>query len=520
MSEKISVNIIGSGAGGLFAGAILAKHGFDVNIYEARVNIGGYTSGWKRKDYFFESSVHEINGFFPEDPRLRVFRYLGLFDRLNLCRIESPYTSVFKDYEFKLGHGPDIIRDKLINEFPEDSKEITRIFKYMRDVSFELSDYLKEENEFKAIMKVPFKYKNIFKGFIKNTYDLLKNLKNPRVRTIIGQLFHYYSSNLRKLNLIFFAFPTYQYMYDSFWFSGTSKSFSDTLRDLIVENGGKIHTHKKVTKILFEKKKAVGIEVNDSERYYSDITLSNAPLLATFSKLIDKKEISSALRNKALKTKFSTSIFTIYLGVDIDVRDIGIKEYCYFLNKTEDIVELVSKKDVHVPHEDRTVVLTSFFLDNSLTPEGKTVMNICTIDDMKYWEPFKKDKVAYKKEKLRIANLLLDRIEERFPGLKDHIEVMEIGTPYTMEKFSNNPGGAVYGGAQNFAQTNIFRFPNAIPKKNLYFAGAWVKPGGGVSGAITASIITSKMIMEKYGIKNEFDAFASPAPEEYPEEYR
>ena len=36
MNDKPSISIIGSGVGGLFAGALLAKHGFKVNLFEAR----------------------------------------------------------------------------------------------------------------------------------------------------------------------------------------------------------------------------------------------------------------------------------------------------------------------------------------------------------------------------------------------------------------------------------------------------------------------------------------------------
>ena len=32
MNDKPSISIIGSGVGGLFAGALLAKHGFKVNL--------------------------------------------------------------------------------------------------------------------------------------------------------------------------------------------------------------------------------------------------------------------------------------------------------------------------------------------------------------------------------------------------------------------------------------------------------------------------------------------------------
>ena len=74
MQKNISVNVIGSGIGGLFSGAVLAKHGFFVNVFEARPNIGGYTSSWRRGDYLFDSSLHEFNGFYPFHKKDRAYR--------------------------------------------------------------------------------------------------------------------------------------------------------------------------------------------------------------------------------------------------------------------------------------------------------------------------------------------------------------------------------------------------------------------------------------------------------------
>ena len=125
---------------------------------------------------------------------------------------------------------------------------------------------------------------------------------------------------------------------------------------------------------------------------------------------------------------------------------------------------------------------------------------------------YKNDKEAYRAEKKRITDNLINRIEEHFPGIKDCIEVIEIGTPLTMKKFSLNDGGAVYGAAQEWAQTNLFRFPNTFHKKNLYFSSAWVTPGGGTSGALISAIGCVSKLLDYYGIKKEYDDFALPAP--------
>ena len=99
-----TINIIGGGIGGLYTGAILAKHGFKVSIFESNHKVGGYATSWKKGDYLFEGSLHEMNGFAPDDFKLRVFHFLDLFKNVKFLKIPSPYTMIFKDLEFKIPH--------------------------------------------------------------------------------------------------------------------------------------------------------------------------------------------------------------------------------------------------------------------------------------------------------------------------------------------------------------------------------------------------------------------------------
>ena len=81
-----------------------------------------------------------------------------------------------------------------------------------------------------------------------------------------------------------------------------------------------------------------------------------------------------------------------------------------------------------------------------------------------------------------------------------------------MKKYSGNPYGAVYGACQRVLQGNIFRFPNEIKNKNLYFCGAWVRPGGGFSGSIVSAIRTSDIILNNLQIRNKLKSYIVPAP--------
>ena len=511
--SRIRINIIGGGIGGLFSGALLAKHGFEVKVFEANSKPGGFATSWKRGDFLFDSSLHEINGFFPDDKKLRHFRFLRLFDRIKLMKVTSPYTSVFRDFEFTVPHNFEMFVDKLIREFPHEKDGITSVMNKLKNLSTEAGLFMNEKNRFEAYKNTPVKYKTILKNLFNTVHKVVwKEIKTPKLRTIISQLYLYYSDDIRKLNIIYFSAPTYSYFNQSFWISGTSSSLTSALVDIITENGGEVFTGKKVTGVIFEKKKAAGIVLEDGAKHYSDITICNSPLKHTVKNIIGYKNMPLHLSFIASKTVPSTSIFSLYIGMDIDVRKLGFNEYCYILNDTDEI-HVPDRKNHMQDYKHRPLVIVGFNLDRSLCPPGKTVVNISITDRPDYWKKYRDDRKRYREEKERIARIILDRVEVKFPGFQEHIEVMEIGTPLTMEKYSGNTDGAVYGACQRISQSNMFRFPNEIKKRNLYFSSAWVTPGGGLSGTIISAINVAGLILKRYGIENQADEYIHPIPQ-------
>ena len=62
--------------------------------------------------------------------------------------------------------------------------------------------------------------------------------------------------------------------------------------------------------------------------------------------------------------------------------------------------------------------------------------------------------------------------EEYLPGLLKNIEVMEIGTPRTMERYTFNPKGTIFGREYSINQSMMKRLFNDTPIDNLFLSGA------------------------------------------------
>ena len=100
----------------------------------------------------------------------------------------------------------------------------------------------------------------------------------------------------------------------------------------------------------------------------------------------------------------------------------------------------------------------------------------------------------YTERKNQVARIFINRLEKLIPGFTEAIEYYEVATSKTVEQFTLNPEGAVYG----FAQTPVRVTSDKIKTiENLYFASAWAKLGGGFSGAIYSGYLCAFDILRK-----------------------
>jgi len=121
----------------------------------------------------------------------------------------------------------------------------------------------------------------------------------------------------------------------------------------------------------------------------------------------------------------SASTFQIWLGLKKDlVGEVGIKDTEVFYNTGYDI-EADYKALLECDMTDSGFGLTLYDnLYKGYSPEGKNTLNIISLQGYDHWKAFETDyfqgkKDAYNKEKERISDILIDKVERTLlPGLK------------------------------------------------------------------------------------------------------
>jgi phytoene dehydrogenase-like protein len=337
-----------------------------------------------------------------------------------------------------------------------------------------------------------------------------KYITNEKLKLDLAAHVIYYCDDPYVLSMFYFGLPQSGFIGGGGHFiKGGSQKLSSHLANYIEKNGGTVLLGKKAEKIVTRDGRATGVTFRDSfNTDLSPVTIDCDNVVANCAiplvpEMLDEPHAGS-LKQKTSSQTISCSLLCLYLGFESDLKAFGVKHYSSFI-MGDDVRSL---KDVH-PNQlgdwsRRSFIFVDYNkVDAQLAPPGKSVGVICGVDYLKNWEGLSKD--AYRAKKKEVREVLLQRLEKQFPGIRGSIKYAELATPKTIQRYTLNPEGTVYGFTQSKQQSGFKRIRNNPLIPNLYFASAWAFPGGGFEGAIMSGFLAA-LQMNKDEIWSECDA--------------
>ena len=473
--------IIGSGLGGLTAGAKLAKEGKKVLLVEQHDRPGGCATTFTRRDFTFEVGLHEMDGLDRRDMKTRIFNDLGVFDEVEFMKVPEFYHFINGRYEITIPHDPEKAIEILIENFPEEESGINAYFDQVLNARKKA-----KESEGKPEISL---------GEFLDSIITNEDLK----LVLLGNL-GYYHDDPYSISLNYYSIAQGSYFQGGGNFiKGGSQKLSDYLSNYISQNGGKVIFKHLVTEIITENSRAVGIkyiEVGKEASAYLTAhgkeIIANAAIPNVASTLL-AEENGKELQQQVDKLELGASLLTIYLGFKKRAKDQGSKYYSTFVFDESIQTQADIKANNSGDFENRSFTFIDYSqIDSGLAREEKSVGAICCIDYYSDWAVL--DKEDYKAKKKQVGEIFISKLEKLIPGIQDQIEYYEVGTSKTVARYTLNPGGAIYG----FAQTpERVRSDQIESVENLHFASAWTKIGGGFSGAIFSGYLCAMDILRK-----------------------
>lgn len=506
MQKKIKVNIIGAGVSGLCAGSYLQMNGFDTEIFEKHSIPGGLCTSWKKGEYTIDGCAHWILGSAPGSSFYKMWSELLHMESIPFYNHEVRMHVQVKNTRDKYGSNTfhlytdlNRLQQYITDLSPEDGKVIKKLIRHIRVLQqFDLPPVLDDLPLVPSIirgikMARYFRFLALVLKLNKVTnYTLARQFKNPFLRESFELLF-----DGEEVKMLVLAFPMASFDQKSAGYPiGGSLSWAQRLADRYIELGGKIHYNTPVKKIITENDEAKGLLVRNNVTHYGDLVLSSADWHHTVFDFLEGRYVDKGIM--ALKEKKSLELFYSVLLVSFGVNK-SFEGHGHFSRFP--ISETLSspcgkswdRLEVHIYNYDPT-----------LAPKGKTVI-ACSFytKNGTYWIDLRKnDRAKYREEKTKFCKAVLDRLEERLPGIREHVEVMDFATPATVLRYTNNWQGSAQGWLPSEDLTKGspvgFKLPGL---KNFYYSSHWNRPGGGLPIAINTGRDVARAICRQYKVK-------------------
>ena len=478
---KYNIIIIGSGLGGLTAGAKLAKEGKKVLLVEQHIKPGGCATTFKRKNFVFEVGLHEMDGLDSRDMKTKIFRDLGVFNKVTFLKVPEFYHFTNGKYAITIPHEPEEAIKILCTYFPEEEYGINIYFDQILNARQKAKESAGQKE--------------------KSLGEFLDSIiSNEDLKLVLLGNLGYFHDDPYTISLNYYSVAQGSYYSGGGNFiKGGSQNLSNCLSDIITRNRGEVIFQHMVTEILTENNKATGIVYKHKRdenalpvKAYADKIIANTAI-PNVAEILLPEEFGNNLKQEISNFEPGASLLTVYFGFKKPVKELGNKYYSTFIYdesvKTQKDILKNNKSDF----TERSFTFIDYSqVDSLLAPKGKSVGVISCIDYVSDWENIEKEE--YKEKKEKVKQVFTERLNKLIPGIKEEIEYAEVATPLTINRYTLNPKGAVYGFAQTPERVGYDKIKSI---ENLHFASAWTKIGGGFSGAILSGYLCALDIIRK-----------------------
>lgn len=472
MTNEYDAIIIGAGNGGMSTACGLAKGGMRPLLLERHNVPGGYATSFRRGEYEFEGSLHHLCGCGTKDhpgPLYSIFEDMGILDQVEY--LELPHVMRFiipGKCDVVIPAGRKNAVTALKKAFPEESDGIEAYynmawkcweeFQAIFHFNFDLVDiYSKFDME-----ASPEKYPVFFQNAFQKATDILSSyFKSPWLQMAVGMI-GCYSGPLPQIDFIDMLVWQYYYIeYQPLHVKNCSQEQSSAIMDRFIADGGEVHYNSNVKKIIVKDGAVKGVVTEDGSEFYANTIVSNLSPIVTYGELMEPTPASTqALQNfKGIELGRGTAI--IFLALDCPCSQLGIDDTnIWMLDPVDSGFMTITTRDPIDPRSD-----------------GKSQLDLLSFVSSDDW--LTTPPAQYYKKKYDLADKMLQQVERVFPGLREHIEEIEISTPLTNVRFSGQPGGAIGGIKSYFRRYLLFPENHHNIIEGLYLAGTGVSAPGG-----------------------------------------
>ncbi|MCP5007527.1 MAG: NAD(P)/FAD-dependent oxidoreductase [Planctomycetes bacterium] len=463
--SKYDAIILGAGIGGLICGTFLAKAGKKTLIIEQHYIPGGYCTSFKRKGFTFDAAVHHIGGCGTWSIVGRCLKELGI--EIAFVPLDPMDSLNFPTFSIDIPADLDNYINVLKENFASESDNVSAFFKdfvglYRSTVRVKGSPLLTKYQDLT--------YKEMLDMFF----------TDEDLKMVLSAQWGYIGSPPHEASAIGMCQMLVNYLKDGAYYPlGSTQNFADTITQKFIDYGGQIMLSSKVDRIWAKDKLIKGVITDRGGEYLADIFVSNIDPGQTFFSLMKSEKIDESYCHRIRTMKESVSFFLLYLGLDNKIDLKGLKRGFYH-----------TSGDMSFSGNGWFYISVPTKVDNSLAPDGKQIITVVVslrerLSEIDNFDAFKE----------KMKKHTMSYLETLVPDIRNHIDVIETGTPGTLKRYTLNSEGAAYGWAVTVDQAWSNRLPHTTPFNNLFLAGHWTNPGPGICAVVSSGWRVANMIL-------------------------
>ena len=482
--------VIGAGFGGIATALRLRAKGHKVTIIEKHPDLGGRARVFKKDGFVFDGGptvitapylINELFELFKKDPK----------DYIELSPLKIWYQFIFED-KTKFNYSGD--EEEMKNQIESLSKvdvkgyeKLVTFTKKIFDKGFtELAD-IPFDKPFVMLQQLPALLK--LKSY-KSVYSLVSSyIQNEKLRRMLSMHPLLVGGNPFTTTSIYGLILYLEKKWGIHYSMGGTGNIIKGLEKLMNEVGVEIIKNSEVNKIILEKNKITGVQINNQTNINANNVICNADPPAVYEKLLNEKNNSSFLfKWKKKRMEYSMGLFVYYFGTKKKYENVEHHTIKFGNKYKEHLIDIFDKKKLN--HDISYYLHRPSATDQSMAPDGNDCFYVLVP------VPNNQSKINWDTEGKKMKNLVIDKMEQDLmPNLRDNIVSDFYLTPDYFENELNTKYGSGFSIQPKFTQSAYFRFHNKSEiYDGLYFVGAGTHPGAGVPGVLSSAKVLDKIL--------------------------